>query len=71
MIETFNNLIKPLEWKIEKIAWQHDHNSLYLLRTIPGVGRILALVILYEVQDIKRFSKVQRFCSYARLIRVV
>ena len=69
MIEAFNNLIKPLEWKIEKIACQHDHNSLYLLRTIPGVGRILALVILYEVQDIKRFSKVQRFCSYARLIR--
>jgi transposase len=33
------------------------------------VGRILALVILYEVQDIKRFAKVQRFCSYARLIR--
>ena len=69
MIEAFNNLIKPLEWQIEKIACQHDHNSLYLLRTIPGVGQILALVILYEVQDIKRFAKVQRFCSYARLIR--
>jgi hypothetical protein len=35
MVEAFNNLIKPLEWQIEKIACQHDHNSLYLLRTIP------------------------------------
>jgi transposase len=42
---------------------------LYLLRTIPGVGQILALVILYGVCDIKRFGTVQRFCSYARLIR--
>jgi transposase len=33
------------------------------------VGRILALVIVYEVHDIKRFATVQRFCSYAWLIR--
>jgi transposase len=29
----------------------------------------LALTILCEVHDIKRFKTVQRFCSYARLIR--
>ncbi len=69
MIDAFNRLIKPLEDKIERIACQHDPNNLYLLRTIPGVGQILALTILYEVHDIKRFKTVQRFCSYARLIR--
>lgn len=69
MIKAFNNLIRPLEWQIEKIACQHDHNSLYLLRTIPGIGQILALVILYEICDIKCFGTVQRFSSYARLIR--
>jgi transposase len=42
---------------------------LYLLLTIPGVGKILALVILYEIQDINRFDRVQNFCSYARLIK--
>jgi hypothetical protein len=52
MIEAFNNLIKPLKWQIEKIVCQHDPNSLYLLRTIPGVGQILALVIfLYEINQ--------------------
>jgi len=33
------------------------------------VGQILALTILYEVHDIKRFGSVQQFSSYARLIR--
>jgi len=69
MIEAFNKVLRPLEWKIEKMACQHDHNSLLLLRTIPGVGQILALVILYEIGDIARFKTVQRFSSYARLIK--
>ena len=69
MIEAFNALIRPLEWQIEKTACEHDPNNLYLLRTVPGVGHILALTILYEIHDIRRFETVQRFCSYARLIR--
>jgi transposase len=69
MINAFNRLINPLEDKIERIACQHDPNNPYLLKTIFGVGQILALTILYEVHDIKRFKTVQRFCSYARLIR--
>jgi len=69
MIKAFNDLLKPLEWQIEKTACEHDPNNLNLLRTIPGVGQILALTILYEVHDINRFKNVQRFSSYARLIR--
>ena len=40
-----------------------------MLKTIPGVGRILALTILYEVGDIQRFESVQKFASYARLVK--
>ena len=69
MIDAFNRQIKQLEWQIEKAARQHNYHDLGLLRSIPGVGQILALVILYEVQDIKRFASVQGFCSYSRLIR--
>lgn len=43
----------------------------YRLRSIPGVGKILALVMLYEIHDINRFPRVQDFCSYARLIKPV
>ena len=69
MINSLNEILKKLEWHIEKVARQHDYHTLYLLRSIPGVGQILALVILYEVHDIKRFPRVQDFSSYARLIR--
>ena len=71
MINSLNQVLKKLEWHIEKTARQHDYHTLYLLRSIPGVGQILALVILYEIHDIKRFPKVQDFSSYARLIRLV
>jgi len=61
MIESLNQLLKKLEWHSEKTARQHDFHTLYLLRSIPGVGQILALVILYEIHDIRRFPKVQDF----------
>jgi transposase len=35
----------------------------------PGIGPILALVILYEVQDISRFARVQVFVSYCHLVK--
>jgi len=71
MIDSLNLILKKLEWHIEKTARQHDYHTLYLLRSIPGVGQILALIILYEIHDIKRFPRVQDFSSYARLIRPV
>ena len=36
---------------------------------MPGFGRILALTILYEIQDIRRFERVQDFLSYSRLVK--
>jgi transposase len=38
-----------------------------VLKTNPGVGRILALTILYEVGDIQCFEPIRKFTSYARL----
>ena len=58
MINSLNQVLKKLEWHIEKTARQHDYHTLYLLRSIPGVGQILARVILYEIHDIKRFPRV-------------
>ena len=69
MINHLNNALSKLEWYVEKTARQHDHRTLYLLRSIPGVGAILGMVILYEIDNINRFPTVQQFSSYARLIR--
>jgi transposase len=30
---------------------------------------VLALILLYEIDDVRRFASVQQFCSYCRLIR--
>ncbi|MGH8605215.1 MAG: transposase, partial [Gammaproteobacteria bacterium] len=54
---------------IVRTAKHHDAHVFYRLRSVPGIGKILALVILYEVQDIHRFPRVQDFVSYCRLVK--
>jgi transposase len=66
MIDAYDHILIPLEREIIKTANGHDPLSYNLLQTIPGVGRILALVMLYEIETIKRFESVQDFASYAR-----
>ncbi len=39
------------------------------LLTVWGVGKILALTIMYEVGEIERFRKVGNFASYCRLVK--
>jgi len=38
------------------------------LKTVPGIGNILALTIMLEVGDINRFPKVSNFSSYCRCV---
>ncbi len=64
-----DQLLTDLELSIVKSAKQHDANTFYRLRSVPGVGKILALVLLYEIHDIHRFPRVQDFVSYARLVK--
>jgi len=71
LIDYYSEVIAQTEWFIEKNARIHQPLGLSLLRTIPGVGPILAQVILYEIHDIKRFPRVQDFSSYARLVKCV
>jgi transposase len=61
--------LRDMELSVLKTAKHHDANTLYLLRTVPGIGEILSLVLLYEIHDIQRFPRVQDFVSYCRLIK--
>ena len=69
MIEAYDTMLSKLEWNINKTAKSHDLVSYTLLKTIPGVGQILGLVLLYEIENINRFPRVQDFVSYCRLIK--
>src|SRR5918999_838200 len=59
LITYYDELLKDLELSILKTAKHHDANTLYLLHTVPGIGKILSLVLLYEIHDINRFPRVQ------------
>jgi transposase len=69
LVGHLDKLINDLELYLVRCAKDHNANAFYLLRTIPGVGKILALTILYEIHDIGRFPSVQDFSSYSRLIK--
>ncbi len=57
-----------MEQRIEKYARDFQLQDYRLLRTVSGIGKILALTILYETIDIKRFPSVKDFVSYSRLV---
>jgi transposase len=69
LIGHYDDLLRDVELSILKAAKQDDANTLYLLRTVPGIGEILSLVLLYEIHDIQRFPRVQDFVSYCRLVK--
>jgi transposase len=71
LIGYYDQLLSDVELHIVKAAKQHDAQTMYLLQTVPGIGKILSLVLLYEIHDIQRFPRVQDFLSYCRLVKCV
>jgi transposase len=69
LIDQYNSILLKLERYIRKKAKAHDHEALLRLLSVPGIGQTLALVILYEIHDIRRFPRVQDFVSYSRLVK--
>jgi transposase len=69
LLHQYDTLIRDLEATLVRDAKRHDADAFHRLRTVPGIGKILALTILYEVHDITRFDRVQEFASYARLVK--
>jgi len=68
LINAYDPMLRKLESELIVSAIGHDAHAFYLLKTVPGIGQILGLTLLYEIHDISRFPRVQDFCSYCRLI---
>ena len=66
LVDHYEVAIGGLETAVLRQARGHDPNSFELLRSTPGIGKILALTILYEIHDIHRFERVQDFASSPR-----
>jgi hypothetical protein len=56
-------LLKDLELSSLKTAKHHEAHTLYLLPTVPGIGKILSLVWLYEIHQTDRVPSVQDCAS--------
>jgi transposase len=69
LVEVHDRLIQQLERHIVRTVKEHDAGSYLHLRSLPGIGKILSLTILYEIHEIQRFPSVQDFASYARLVK--
>jgi len=69
--DRLDRVIHDLEAFLTRRVKVHDSDGFHRLRSIPGVGKILAMTLLYEIHDIERFPRVQDFASYARLVKCV
>jgi transposase len=71
LLEPLDTTIRRLEAEIQDAAQQLLPTELVVLQTTPGVGPVLSLTILLEIDTIDRFDNRQQFCSYARLCGAV
>jgi len=67
LLEPLDTPIRRLEAEIEAAAQEHHPTERAVLRTTPGVGTVLSLTLLLEIDTIDRFDTRQPFCPYARL----
>jgi len=69
LIDHYDQLLGEVELYLTRSAKTDDVQTFTRLQSVPGIGQILALVILYEIQDIQRFPRVQDFVSSCRLVK--
>ena len=69
ILDCYAQQLSKVEWYIQQQAKQHKPIHFHLLKSIWGIGPILALTIIYEIGNIDRFASVQKFASYSRLVK--
>jgi transposase len=67
LVHELDRKIWGIEGFVLRHAEVHDSENFHRLRTIHGVGKVLALTMIYEIHDVGRFPRVQEFLSYSRL----
>lgn len=69
LIDHYDQVLGEVELYLTRSAKTDDVQTFARLQSVPGIGQILALVLLYEIHDIRRFPRVQDFVSYCRLVK--
>lgn len=68
LIDAHDEQIAELELYLKRTAKVDDPATFSFLQSVPGIGPILGLVMLYEIDAIRRFPEVGNFLSYSRLV---
>jgi transposase len=63
LLEQVERSIGQTEERIHEVIKEDRH--MQLLKTIPGVGAVLAIVIALEIGDVNRFASGEKLASYA------
>jgi transposase len=71
LLGPLDTAIRRLEKEVEDAARDLFPAELAVLQSTPGVGKVLSLTILLEIDTIDRFDTRQQFCSSSRLCGAV
>ncbi len=69
LIRSYDARIFRIEQTLEKLAKKNSGRDYDVIRSVPGIGRILTLTVLFEIDTISRFPTVKNFSSYCRLVK--
>lgn len=69
LLDQYDKLLGEVELSITRSAKAPEGPTFTRLHSVPGIGQILALVSLSEIQDISRFPRVQDFVSSCRVVK--
>jgi transposase len=69
LIDHHDKEVKRVEGYIKRQLKKHHVVNMNLLKSINGVGDVLACTILLEIGDLTRFANVKQFASYSRLVK--
>jgi transposase len=71
LLTSYDALLRAVELTIVTTAKHHDAHTVYLRQTVPGIGTMLSLVLLYQIHTVSRFPRVQDGVSSCRLVQCV
>lgn len=66
LLDHFNELVKETEREIQRLIGNDPRVK--LLRTVPGLGPILAAIVALEIDDVRRFTAAPKLASYIGLV---
>ena len=69
IVRAYDRQIQLLGQEVTRQARKHEGRDHQLLLTVPGIGKILSLTILFEMDTVERFPTVKDFISYCRLVK--